>query len=381
MGRRILILALMVLAVVACGSQSDKYGSTSAVPTTGGAPWYKVDLDPDQDLVQPYILEGDTHHYLVEPCYLFLDNQHYLFYEVDEIDLGADAVLDSVIHFATSDDGISWELANSGAPVLVPDQEWETGGVGAPAVVRRDGVFVMFYAAGNGAGFGYAESADGVNWVKYDANPVLAPDQQWEGGVVGAPAVIHHKGSFRLYYSGGLVGGSDLALRAGTAIGYAQSDDGIGWTKRDGDGRDSEADGDQVAPIITATQEWEMYTTTSGVVASPFVRVDHPVERDIYRLYYTGNLVGDFVLHDVGIGVASSLDGVNFEKMNEISNPVINERFPLTIFGASQYIVYGEFAPSVIKKGNSYRMIFSQTDILEAKQGLALAVHPRPDSL
>ena len=74
------------------------------------------------------------------------------------------------------------------------------------------------------------------------------------------------------------------------------------------------------------------------------VLLDRGPLRDIYILYYTGNLRGDLGIqrdaYDTSIGVAFSLDGVRFEKAstevdypavaNEV-NPVLNEIFPLCI--------------------------------------------------
>jgi hypothetical protein len=370
------LLAFVLIAVAGCGAMGDRYGSTDGFPATGAAPWYKVDLDPDQDLVQPYVLLGDAEHYLVEPSYILSDS-HYLFYEVDTIDVTSGLISDSVIMFATSDDGVDWTIANDAQPVMIADLPWEAGGVGGPTVFEQDGSFVMYYAAGNGAGIGRAESADGIVWEKEGA-PVLVADQAWEGSVVGAPAAFLHGGKVHLYYSGGDLDGPDLARRCGTAIGFAQSGNGTAFTKRDA--ADHAAAAGAVQPVLEATQEWEDTRYGFGMICSPDARVDRPVERDIFRLYYTGNLVGDFVLNNVGIGTAGGFDAVNFEKMDPVNNPIINERFPLTLFGAEQYIVYGEFSPSVVKNGNSYRMVFAQTDLLESKQGLALAVHPRPDS-
>ncbi|MDP8222275.1 MAG: hypothetical protein P9L99_02865 [Candidatus Lernaella stagnicola] len=380
----IVIVALVVVFLAACGQMGDRYGSTSGTPANGSAPWYKIDLDLDKDLVQSYVLYGDATHYLNEPCYLRADGKYFLFYEVDEIDLDTDIIHDSYIMAAASDDGVDWHLLNNHLPVLKAEEAWETGGVGAPSVSWEDSRFVMYYAGGASTGIGRATSDNGMVWTKSDSNPLLVPNQVWEGGeegVVGAPSVLHHDGRYRMYYSGGVVDGPDLARRIGYAIGYAESDDGLDFVKRDVSGRDSIHDGASVEPIFRATQEWEFYADELGLVASPEVRVDRPVDRDVYRLYYTGNLVGDFILHDVGIGTAASFDGLEWEKATDFANPIVNERFPLTLFGASQYITYGEFAPSVIKKGNSYRMVFGQTDLVESNQGIGLAVHPRPDSL
>jgi hypothetical protein len=55
---------------------------------------------------------------------------------------------------------------------------------------------------------------------------------------------------------------------------------------------------------------------------------------------------------------------------------VLNEKFTITIYGLAQYLTYGEAAPSVVRTGNRYWMAYSQTDLLGAKQGVALATSP-----
>jgi hypothetical protein len=372
MKRAPILLALIVAGcwLAACGSIGDRYGSTNAAPATGVAPWYKVDLDPTVDLAQPYILYGDRTHILTEPAYFLIDDRHVVFYEIVELDRPNGAPTGSAIAFAQSDDGFAWQVQNAGAPVLVADQVWEGDFVGGPTVLWHDGRFQMWYAGGGGAGLGYAESDDGLNWDKRDANPVFAPDQEWEGSVVASPSVVVNQGDYHLYYSAGDVEGPALARRVGQAIGHATSADGVHWTRDTGN------------PVLVAEAAWEGVDPdgeTGGSVCCPMVRVDRPADRDVFRLYYTGNRLGEPVLDDVGIGYAGSFDGAHFEKVAEY-NPVVNERFPLTVFGVSQYLIYGESAASVIRLGNTYRMMFSQTDLLDAKQGLAVAVHPHPDS-
>ncbi|NLH47531.1 MAG: hypothetical protein GX444_02895 [Myxococcales bacterium] len=379
------ILGLLLLVVLlGCGGAGDRYGSITGMPAAGISPWYKVDMDPTVDLVQPYILVGDTTHYLTEPSYIISGGLHRVIYEIVEYDETGDTILGSTLAMATSADGIEWQPANDGQPVLIPDQPWEGDRVGAPALLAAGGRYLLWYVGGRGAGIGFAESDDGLVWEKSADNPVLVPDQEWEADLVAAPSVFSHHGTYRMFYSGGAVDGTEIAVLAGSAIGFADSPNGLVWTKRDAAGRTSKSDPGEVRPVLTASQPWEGMdeeTGLGGVMASPCVRVDHPADRDIFRLYYTGNQVGEPVLIDTAIGYAGSFDGIHWEKLEDAYNPVLNEKFPLTLFGVSQYIVYGESAPSVVKTGNAYRMLFSQTDILGTKQGIALAVNPNVDAL
>jgi len=380
-----LLWAFVFLA--GCGQLSDKYGSTSAAPATGVAPWFKVDLNPIKDLVQPYVIYGDQTHVLTEPSYFLLNGQHHLYYEVTEMDPTGQTVIGRTIAYAVSPNGIEWQTRGYDQPVLQADETWEGTGVGAPSVLYEDGRFLMWYSAGEGAGIGLAESTDGLTWVKNPANPVLVPDQTWEGGatgVVASPSVIPHGAQYLMYYSGGISAGPALSRPLGTAIGSAVSDDGVTWTKRDAAGRTSSSNPGAVQPVLTSGQTWEGWDATAnsgGAVCCPDVRVDHPVDRDVYRMYYTGNFLGSPVLDDVGIGYAGSFDGLNWDRLQEPYNPIVNEHFPLTLYGITQYITYSQSAPSVVKIGNTYRMLYSQLDIFGTAQGIAIAVNPNPNSL
>lgn len=60
------------------------------------------------------------------------------------------------------------------APILAPDAAWEGSRVGSPSAFFDGGQVVLYYAGGDGAGVGIAVSDDGLTWRKYDGNPVFA---------------------------------------------------------------------------------------------------------------------------------------------------------------------------------------------------------------
>lgn len=117
------------------------------------------------------------------------------------------------IGYATSPDGIVW-TKHPANPVLLPGApgSWEDATVYNPQVVHYNGYFHMWYSAGDGPSnnewvLGYAAScdADGVNWVKEPANPVLglgvAP--AWDcGDSVDYNDVILDGGTWKMWYSG-----------------------------------------------------------------------------------------------------------------------------------------------------------------------------------
>jgi hypothetical protein len=73
---------------------------------------------------------------------------------------------------------------------------------------------------------GLAYSADGKNWARYGSEPVLKASggAAWDSGYAYAWSVLKIGGLYQMWYSGGQVDSND-------GIGYAESTDGIVWTK------------------------------------------------------------------------------------------------------------------------------------------------------
>lgn len=297
----------------ACGTLADaghEDRGDQNLPSAGVAPWDKVDLDGDAtNLIQPWFLEvTPATDRASEPSLVRARDTYVLLYarsgapgrdglwrteasspealyqvgpggRVLEASLGWEQgrvsgpalVFDDSsgsdqpyrlwyeggdgrgIGFATSADGTSW--SKHGAPVLVPDQPWESGRVGAPTVARVGDELWLWYEGGEGAGIGFATSRDGLEWTKPTTGPVLTPDLAWEGlttpglapGWVGSPSVVldasqtpPHLG---LYYTGfvaveanpltsNALGGATPGER-NRSIGYAASVDGVRWKRAD----------------------------------------------------------------------------------------------------------------------------------------------------
>lgn len=91
-------------------------------------------------------------------------------------------------------------------PILQPQRSgFESAGVFNPAVIMRDGRFVMLYRAQDKNGtsrLGYADSADGVHFTRR-TEPVLSPEADYEkDGGVEDPRLVRIEDKFWLTYTG-----------------------------------------------------------------------------------------------------------------------------------------------------------------------------------
>jgi hypothetical protein len=139
------------------------------------------------------------------------------------------------IGLATSEDGVTWTLANDDQPVMelgiggsIDDE-----GLGHPFVLRIEDTWWMWYAAINGdeingvrvEQMALATSEDGVTWARR-AEPVIAAGQREDGldhtQVDGAHVLRDDDGGFTMIHQ--VYGSATHVLVRST------SDDGITWT-------------------------------------------------------------------------------------------------------------------------------------------------------
>lgn len=149
------------------------------------------------------------------------------------------------IAYTDSVDGIHWGKRHV---IMEPRKEicWEED-VNRPTILQRNGKYMMWYSAQTAAGFNegkwtenyigasladsgtsviaYAESDDGIHWTRLDY-PVLMPDRSWERQSLMNPSVLFDetRKMYQMWYCGGGWFEPDC-------IGYAESTDGIHWTK------------------------------------------------------------------------------------------------------------------------------------------------------
>jgi hypothetical protein len=111
------------------------------------------------------------------------------------------------VGYAESVDGRHWNVRPE--PVLKLDADWEQGRLFYPAVIKADGVYLMWYGSywsehASTTAIGVAASLDGVSWHKSSHNPVLRPDptRPWESHYTTSQSVMRlEDGSFRIWYA------------------------------------------------------------------------------------------------------------------------------------------------------------------------------------
>lgn len=112
-----------------------------------------------------------------------------------------------VFRFAESADGATWRSHSEA--VVVADQEWERDRLFYPTVLKRDGVFLMWYGSYQSidrhtTAIGFAVSEDGVHWTKHPGNPVFGPNpaREWESHYTTSQSIhTQPDGSLRMYYA------------------------------------------------------------------------------------------------------------------------------------------------------------------------------------
>jgi len=168
-----------------------------------GAAWVRHPRNPLVTAAGPWWDYGEVFH----PFPVQVDGIVYLYY------IGSRMVTGRQIVLATSTDGgVTFRSAADPALRKGPAGSWDGNGLWFPFVMydaddadtaRR---WKLWYA-GDGdhiERIGYAYSSDGIAWVKFSGNPVLAPGDSgaWDDHITEAPVIVHAGGTWYMYYAG-----------------------------------------------------------------------------------------------------------------------------------------------------------------------------------
>ncbi len=229
------------------------YGDISYAESPDGISWHLASSNPVLTAGAP----GTWDSYTVGMGYVYKEDGIYRLYYIGTSDHPMYGMRQ--IGLATSTDGINWTKYPD--PVLLAN--YSEYFMGVHGMVKKDGTYYMYYDSAPANNYEFvinlATSTDGINWTRYSSNPVLVPNQYWEGNSILYPSIIEVNNSLKMVYGNGVH----------SAVGMAYSSDGINWTK------------DQGNPFFTTS---DVHNGWTYKVSYPFcVKLN-----DQYRLYYTG---------------------------------------------------------------------------------------------
>jgi predicted GH43/DUF377 family glycosyl hydrolase len=196
-----------------------------------GITWFK-----EPAAVLSWGTPGEWDHWTLDTAEVIRDDEGYKLYYFAQPE-PMTPPFNAAIGMARSDDGINWEKEGQN-PLLLSGGvgDWDEYWVESPTVVYdgAGGTYEMWYSGVGGDGFqiGYAESDNGRDWQKHPL-PVLSPGQtgSWDDQVVAVPTVIKRDGLYEMWYGGTFDDGSGDINWSGIRIGYATSSNGIDWDK------------------------------------------------------------------------------------------------------------------------------------------------------
>jgi len=186
---------------------ADRIGMATS---TDGLHWTKFDRDSDG--VEDPVLSSDVnfvapdgHKY--ESADLFLsptayhDGTRFWLWLGSGEGTRASHVVRTML-FSCADPTGTWTRENNAEPVLSPDQGWEGNMIWHIEVSKHGSEFWMYYSAPNTGSIGFAESTDKVTWTKSTRNPILTRvSGTWEGSHLYRSSCIEVGGEIWLYYS------------------------------------------------------------------------------------------------------------------------------------------------------------------------------------
>jgi predicted GH43/DUF377 family glycosyl hydrolase len=219
---------------------------------------------------------------LLNPSVIFSNGRYYNYYSGYNGKTWSTGV-------ATSSDGVKWEKYNK--PILQPDSYgWDSKYIAAngSAIAYRGKTYYYYQgeSSSNITQIGLAISANHIQFNKYN-KPVLRVGSKgsWDDQAVGDPYVMQYEGQLYMYY----LGMNSLGIQR---IGVAKSTNGLDWVK-------------YPYPILALGVNGSFDENGLG---EPSVVYYPP----FFYMLYTGRSYNE--VRDIGLAI--SLDGVNWRKLN-----------------------------------------------------------------
>lgn len=321
------ITVLLTLASYSCGGQGPR--APLPVLQSSTTDWSEFDSNP----VIPYDKEG-TGILLNDPS-VIKEGSGYRMWMTGGKPFDVPLIVRA--YEAYSEDGINWETNYK--PVLEPGPKgsWDEARIETVSVIKVDDTYHMYYAGCDWPcntgqfSIGHATSKDGTRWTKDRANPVLqAHDNPLEWGFYTAaePSIVHHKGTFYLYYASAKSNYPDPGTPFGILV--ATSKNGSKFKER--------------GPVYTMTDSYD--ATKFRGYSTPMVFVSDGVFHLYHDVVHTPKKPSDF--HQVAISHATSKDGFSFTEADTNIVAVGTGRKRTEING-----------PTVLKDGDTIKMWYA----------------------
>lgn len=115
------------------------------------------------------------------------------------------------IRYAESHDGVNWRRSGR---ICIDYRSEEEYAISRPSVLRDGDLYRMWYSyRGSSYRIGYAESNDGVVWVRKDEEAGIdVSPEGWDSEMIEYPCVFDHSGSRYMLYNGNGYGATGIGL-------------------------------------------------------------------------------------------------------------------------------------------------------------------------
>ena len=184
----------------------------------------------------PDFQSSDTRHCLHQCVRRKDDGSPYMMWYTGSPDVAPGGFSERKIHLATSNDGVNF--TKQGVVVSKTPGNlffWDGVQVHMPTVIWHNNQWMMWYVGHNNGGspgwykIGLATSQNGISWTKYGMVFDVNPDPNaFDSDTVRQPAVLFDPDDnlYRMWYNS-----TDNSQEAFGPTGYAESPDGINWTR------------------------------------------------------------------------------------------------------------------------------------------------------
>jgi predicted GH43/DUF377 family glycosyl hydrolase len=178
-----------------------------ALSDDGGESYKKISAAPilERNAIDPYLTAS--------PCVLVEDGTWRMWYVSGTGWEMKEAQLRHRYHikYAESSDGIYWHREGR---VCIDYESQDEYAIARPSVLNDGGLYRMWYSyRGESYRIGYAESADGIEWNRKDAQSGIdVSESGWDSEMIEYPYVFENEGTYYMLYNGNGYGRTGIGL-------------------------------------------------------------------------------------------------------------------------------------------------------------------------